>query len=276
MDRHTLDRLTGLFPRFGGLSHSELDELLHRTNARLVEDSPRDPIIRKGIPVEEISCLLSGWATRYVVLPDGRRQVLTFKTPGSYICVHALCKPVLPFNVQAVTRTERIAMNIDALIDAIGELRFASQIFHAIGCQDLTDAEDEMISLGRRDATEKISRLIVKLYVRLSATGLAENSSFAFPIRQTHIADATGLTPVHVNRTLRQLRDNRVITLVKGKIEIHDLDTLLKFGDMTRDELNNYPMLPRGWERLSGKNAGPAPEPQDRSPSGGAPDPVQG
>lgn len=253
MDKATLDRLVALFPRFASMSSGELEELLRKTGARTVKDKPRDYIIRKGVPVQEFSCLLSGWATRYVVLPDGRRQILAFKTPGSFICVHALCMKVVPFSVQAVTATERLAMDIEALIDAVSELPVANQIFYAIGCHDLSDAEDKMIGLGRRDAIEKISRLIAKLYARLHETGVVEKPAFEFPLRQTHIADATGLTSVHVNRILKQLRMAHVVTLDKGRIVIHDLDALLEFADMTRDELEVYPILPRGWSRITDK-----------------------
>ena len=94
-----------------------------------------------------------------------------------------------------------------------------------------------MIDLGRRTAAEKISRLILKLYSRIKSAGLAETMAFDFPLRQSHIADATGLTPVHVNRILQQLRAQKMISLAKGRVEILDIEKLMSLADMTPDDI---------------------------------------
>ncbi len=256
IDNSTLDTLVKLFPRFSLMSRGELRAFARQTRARIVEDSPRDLMIRAGAPVQELSCLISGWAARYTVLSDGRRQILAFMIPGSFICVHALCAPQMPFSVQALTPTVRLALDIEAVIHATRDMPRVPQIFYAIGCHDLAEAEDQMTGLGRRDATEKISRLILKLYTKLRAIGLADTLAFDFPLRQNHIADSTGLTTVHVNRILRQLRLSNVATLEKGMIEIHNIEELLMLADMSAADLETFPVLPRGWSDMTEPRAG--------------------
>lgn len=253
-DADAITQLRRLFPRFAAMSTGDLETLFHRTDARVVEDQPRDFVLRKDQPVSEISCLISGWAIRYLVLSDGRRQILAIKTPGSYVCVHALCATHLPFSVQTLTPTRRIVMNIDSLVDAIRDMPAVRQLFYALGCDDLAGAEETLTGLGRRDATQNISRLILKLYAMQRTVGLTTRPAFDFPLRQTHIADATGLTTVHVNRILRQLRNAQIITLDKGMIEIHDVDALLELADMAHGDLELYSPLPRGWDRLMATN----------------------
>lgn len=255
VDDTSLNRLVELFPRFASMSRHELVKFAEKSNARIVEDAPREFIIRKGVATHEISCLLSGWAYRYTVLPDGRRQILAFKTPGDFVTVHCLCQTELPFSVQALTPTKRLVMDIKSIIDGVRTIPSVSHIFYAIGCHDLAVAEDALVGLGRRDATEKISRLVLKLYYKQRNVGLADDLAFEFPLRQNHIADATGLTTVHVNRILRQLRSAQILNVEKGMVEIRNLDELLSLADMAPDELDSYPVLPRGWEDINGIEA---------------------
>lgn len=241
-----LNRMETLLACVWPVSRTELEALAIKTEARIVEDDHRDFIIRRDLAVPEISCLLSGWAMRFIVLPDGRRQILEFETPGSYICVQAIYSEKLPFSVQTLTPTTRLVMQVDPLIEALKDLPGAAALFTMLGYKILVEAEDKITGLGRRDAVEKISRLILKIYAQLRSIGLAETPAFEFPLRQNNIADATGLTTVHVNRVLKQLRYAGTIALGKGVIEILDLDGLLALAGMTEDEIDPVPLAPRG------------------------------
>ncbi len=236
LNADTLGRLVSLFPVFTHFSEEALAAFIQSARARVIEDSPRDFIIRSGAPVDHLSFLIDGWAARYTVLSDSRRQVLSFMIPGSIVCIHALSTSKLPFSVQALTPTVRITFSIAAILEASDNDRQFNREFRSLAYVDRIGTEDTLTDLGRRSAAERLSRLFLKLYARMLAANVEEGPSFTFPLRQHDLADATGLTPVHINRTLKQLRSDGVIRLKGGRIEFPDLNRLLSHASMTHAE----------------------------------------
>ncbi len=164
--------------------------------------------------------LKHGWAMRFMLLPDGRRQILKFLIPGDFVNVSRLTSSVPVTPVKTVTEctleeyagatADRLMQINPALVIDLLEYQIAEH--HAL--------ELRLADLGRRLAEERIARLILELHGRLQARGLADCKEFYFPLTQELLADALGMTPVHVGRTIRALRKNDVLDLKRGMIQI--------------------------------------------------------
>lgn len=188
-------------------------------------------ILRANETPAEIYTLREGWAFRFMLLPDGRRQILTYYLPGSSIPYEVLRAPRLHFSVQTLTdvtlcvfRVEDIKRFVEDRPEAYRRLCFFYERRAIMFDHFVTD-------LGKRTAQEKIARLILNLHERLARRGLARDFSFTFPLRQEHIADTLGLTPVHVSRTMGVLRHEGLIDIQGQTLTItNELEMLRRAG----------------------------------------------
>jgi CRP-like cAMP-binding protein len=191
-----------------------------RTGTRLLP--ARRILYREGEPIRDVYTLFDGWAIRFKILPDGRRQILTVLLPGDVISLPSLWTDRLDFSVQAVTAVSLCVFDRAAMIEFLRsrpdlEWRVGSLLAREVGL-----LEQRLTDLGRRTAHERIARLILRLYVRLAERDATDGPSFEFPLRQQHIGDVLGLTAVHVSRVLRELRDARLIERNGSKLTILD------------------------------------------------------
>lgn len=171
----------------------------------------RANVMIAGAPVTAALLLLEGWMARVSILPDGRRQILGFILPGELI--GRTGRPA-PADVVAVTGALACrAPNMPALAAAYS----ASRVLE----------EAQMIAqitrLGRLSALERIADIFVELYDRLNLAGLADQGRFALPVTQEGLADALGLTSVHVNRMVQQARQAGILGWKNGIVTLHDL-----------------------------------------------------
>lgn len=188
----------------------------------------KQDIISQGVDSKCFYVLKRGWAHSYKVLSNGRRQVLDFLLPGDFIGIREFAfDKALNF----------VVMSTDGVIcpfpkSRIGEM-FDSMpglaaILMQISTRDQAILIERICNLGGRTAYQRIGHQVLELWVRLRAVGLASNGTFAFPIRQVVLADALGLSPVHVSRTLRRLKQNGLLELRHGSAAILDLPGLIE------------------------------------------------
>lgn len=189
--------------------------------------------LREGQKPAEIFSLYSGWAFSYRVLANRRRQIMRFYIPGDIIAIEPLYfrDRELPFSVSSLTSVSLCVFSVREMAD----LMSTSQDF-SIGVGDiafgtLTRLERKIADLGRRSAMGRMAQLIMELEHRLALRGLSDGSSFDFPVRQEHLADALGLTTVYVNRTLNRLRKSGIIALERGRMAITDIEQLRAIAD---------------------------------------------
>lgn len=208
---------------------SSLDEQALRemcSNVRQVR-AKRD-IIREGDKPEHVHVMLKGWAARYKVLPDGSRQIMAFLIPGDFCDLHVTILSEMDHGIVAITPAE-VAFVPRAVMENLPLERPA--LARALWRATLIDEavlRSWIVSLGRRDAQTRIAHLFCELYARLALVGLAADGQFESPLTQEVMADATGLTPVHVNRMLQQLRADNLILLKGRHVTIPDLSALAK------------------------------------------------
>jgi CRP/FNR family transcriptional regulator, anaerobic regulatory protein len=183
-------------------------------------------IYRSGERAEGVDVVCDGWAFTFIMLSDGRRQILSFLLPGDVVATSALLKDRLGFSIQALTDLRFCRFSKTELRSQMAaEPRFFDE-YASIWVTEKEESDQLATDLGRRTADERIARLILALMTRLDARGMVENQSFAFPLRQRHIADATGLTPVHVSRVIGGFRAARLIDITGRLLRVLDLDQL--------------------------------------------------
>lgn len=192
-------------------------------------------LVGKGEVPNKILTLFKGWAYRYNLLPDGRRQILTFKLPGDFISLRALQLSPMNFAVRTITEATLCSIDAVALREKMGDPAQASHLVRAY-MQMCVAADHRLLALSRRNAIERVAGLILDIEHRLAERSLTDGDTFEFPLRQEHIADALDLTSVHVSRTMSSLRRAGVISLDHGTMTIMSRSALLEMaGDPQLD-----------------------------------------
>lgn len=191
----------------------------------------RRPIYRAGDSTDDFHVICEGWAACSVRLSDGRRQILSFLIPGDIIGVAALFQARQSFSVQSLTDVRYCSFSraeVQAEV-ATNPKVFRELVQTGIAEKDLTN--QTIINLGRASAPARIARLILSLMGRLAARGLVDDMEFDLPLRQQHIADATGLTTVHVSRVVNKFRKEGLVDIARRRIRIVDLAGLQRVAD---------------------------------------------
>jgi CRP-like cAMP-binding protein len=187
---------------------------------------PREDLISEGDKPKTLRMILSGWACRYKTLEDGRRQILSLLLPGD----------TCDFNMFNVSRMDHAVGALTPLVygdvpqDVFEQLTSDHpSVARALICETLSDASIQRewtLNLGQRDAYERIAHLFCEVFVRSQVIGLAGANECPFPVTQTELGDATGLSAVHVNRTIQELRGANLIELEARSLVIKNLDAL--------------------------------------------------
>lgn len=175
--------------------------------------------------------LLEGIVCRHITLSDGRRQIVAIHVPGDFIDLHSFLLQRLEHDVEALSPV-RIALFPHASLRRISETH--PHLARMLWLSTLLDAalhREWVLSVGRRTATERVAHLFCELFERMRVVQLTCDGSFALPLRQGDIADACGLTSVHVNRTLRTLRDLGLVEFRSRKVVILDHKALADIAE---------------------------------------------
>ena len=186
----------------------------------------RELLFHQHESLDSLPVICDGWAASALRLSDGRRQILSFLLPGEMITSGLLFEQHLHFSIDAITPGCYRSFDRAQLRAAM----FASPTMFdkiALAYNEEKHRADQLITdLGRRTSTERISRLLLDCWDRLEKLGLVEGNSAEFPLRQIHIADATGLTVAHVNKIIGQLREGGLIEISDRALQINDIAKL--------------------------------------------------
>jgi CRP-like cAMP-binding protein len=197
--------------------------------------------------------IVSGWACELRILPDGRRQIFAFHLPGDIVDLNqADCGRRVSI---ALTRLETV--DVEVLLAGDDEVRrnVSAALRQTMLRQD-DRLFDHMVRVGRLSARERVLNLLLDLHDRLSAAGLVKESTFRLPVTQEMFADALGLSIVHINRTLQQLRREGLISLRAGTVTLHNrhrLDALACYQPASAVAAD----LPAGLTPDAGRGASP-------------------
>jgi CRP-like cAMP-binding protein len=194
-------------------------------------------IVREGDRPARCFVLLEGFAVAFKRTGPGKRQIMTFHIAGDIPDLQSLHIRRLDNTVSTITPCRVGFIEHEALIDLC--TRFP-RLTNALWRETLTDAaifKEWVLNVGRRDAYTGMAHLICEVVTRMRAVGLVADDRCAFPMTQNELADAVGISAVHVNRTLQELRAAGLITLARGKLHILEWEALKAAGDFAPDYL---------------------------------------
>ena len=197
-----------------------------------VKDIPaRQDIVRTGDKPLQCCLVVAGFAFRYKLIGDGRRQILNFHVPGDIPDLQSLHLAVMDHNLAALTPLTAGFIAHDAVHDL--NARFPC-LAGALWRDTLADAavlRERIVSIGQRDGLSRTAHFLCEMFHRLAAVGLAADRAMALPITQVEIADALGMSFVHINRMLRELRERRLVTLQGQKVMVENWAELEAVAD---------------------------------------------
>ncbi|TFI56808.1 Crp/Fnr family transcriptional regulator [Sphingomonas parva] len=240
MDANEVDVFESLIRKLERLN--PLDEqdraALRALPFKIVTDAAGSYLVRDGDAVTQCCLLLHGYACRNKMTSSGGRQIVSFHMAGDLLDVQHLLLPRADHNLQAITEVVTACIPIEAL-KAVVAVRPA--VAEALWRDSLIDASvfrEWVLNVGRRDAKSRIAHMLCEFAARCQAAGLGSAEGFDVPITQEQIADATGLTAVHVNRMLRELSEDGVISRKGRRISIVDWPGMQQVADFSRDYLH--------------------------------------
>ncbi|MGB7411955.1 Crp/Fnr family transcriptional regulator [Sphingopyxis granuli] len=229
------DRL-GIFIR-KLLSHSRLSADDQQAIASLPFSlrrlEPNEYILREGDLAKVCPVLLSGFAYRQKTSADGGRQIVALKIPGDALDFQSLYVDIADHNLQALTPVE-LAVFAQKDFEALVAPR--PNIARAIIVDILIEgsiSREWLLNIGRRNALGRLAHLLCELYYRVQQIALEEVGAFEFPLTQEQLADLLGLTPVHINRTIKILEKEGAVKRVSRRLTIGDVDTLRRIADFS-------------------------------------------
>jgi CRP-like cAMP-binding protein len=208
---------------------------LSETGAAAIRDALREKpakaaagedLVSEGDRCEAVRTFLSGWACRYKTLEDGRRQIVSFILPGDTCDAHIYLLSAMDHSIATLTPVTYAELDKSAFERLISADISVAEAFHCETLAARAIQREWAMNLGRRDALERVAHIVCELFERLKAVGLVDGNSFAFPVTQMDLADATGLSTVHLNRTLQELRSSSLITLRDRSLTILDFEAL--------------------------------------------------
>jgi CRP-like cAMP-binding protein len=183
--------------------------------------------------------LLVGWACSYKDLPNGSRQIISFPIAGDCVGLRSVLLRTADHSFSALTDAVVSPVEGTRLLECITEFPRLGAALMWAASRDEAMVVEHLVNIGRRNAIERTAHFFLELAERLRLVGLATETEFKCPLSQFVLADALGLTAIHVNRVLRQLREQDLLTLRKGGVRIHDLDRLRRLAGFQGDYLNS-------------------------------------
>lgn len=220
-----------------------IEDFLRKLRARDEVSPPEEAAIREMIgefrevradktlirPGEELSAstlLIEGLLCRYKDLRDGSRQISELHVPGDFADLHSFTLKRLDHGIMALTNCRIALVPHERLKAVIAAHPHLGRLLWFLTNLDAAIHREWVLSLGRRGAMSRMAHLFCELRVRLAVVGRADETGYALALTQTDLAECMGLTPVHVNRTLKQLRESGLVEFRGGRVSILDLPGL--------------------------------------------------
>src|SRR4051794_32380899 len=230
-------------------AHGHLEPLIRRLESIApVSNDERQAIVGLPVTVRDLKAdqdilrdrdrpsqccvILEGFACRYKVLEGGRRQIVSFHIPGDIPDLQSIHLEVMDHNLMTVIASKVAFIPHEIIRPFLREHPRITDVFWRETLIDAAVFREWVVNVGRREAYARIAHVLCEIYVRLKAVGLANGQAYEMPVTQSELADATGLSTVHVNRTLQELRGNNLISTPKGRrVVIEDWEGLQKAGE---------------------------------------------
>lgn len=198
-------------------------------------------VVREGDRPTECCLVLEGLVARYKLVADGRRQILSFHFPGDLPDMQGLNLEVMDHSITALTPARMAFISHEAVRQVMETHPHVRRALTKYTLVDASIYREWIANVGRRTALERVAHIICECYVRMRALGLVTGDEFELPLTQLELGDATGLSNVHVNRTLQELRRMNLISISGNVHRILDWPLLQETADFNQDYLHLQP-----------------------------------
>ncbi len=220
--------------------------MLTEDEKRQIRDSARDfrtydrhrDIIREGDKPDKVHLVLEGWLARYKLLPGGQQAILAFLIPGDLCDVQVSLLGEMDHSIKSLS-TCSIALIPRQTVAAM--IRDSERLGRAMWWSTLLDEailREWLVTLGHRPAVQRVAHLVCEMLLRARAVGLTEDDSFELPLTQDELGEVMGLSTVHINRVLQELRGHGFIATERRRMIVHDPDGLMSFSDFNPNYLH--------------------------------------
>lgn len=237
-----LARKLGSFIALSGQELGVLD-MLHGRRKTYV--AGRD-MVHQGQSDQQAFVLAEGWAFSYRLLASGGRQIVDFQIPGDFLGMRSVLCRTAGQSVEPLTSVQASAFNSQNLMEVFARTpRLGTALLWATSRDDAMVIE-HLVGVGRRNAVERTAHLLLELGARLALVGMGTKAGYACPLSQYLLADALGLSAVHVNRVLRELREEGLVTFRNGRVVFTNFAGLVDFADFDQDYLDHAGPLYNG------------------------------
>lgn len=222
------------------LSEAERRALLQAsTKVRLIPG--HEDLIREGDDPDHVHLIQKGFACRYKILPDGGRSIMAYLVPGDFCDLHVSVLGAMDHSIATLNSCEVVQIPRETVADLTASYPTLNRALQWAGLVDEAILRTWLVSMGRRSADKQVAHLFCELLMRLEAVGLVTGNTYTLPITQAELADTLGLTSVHVNRVLRELRQQNLIVLQRRELSIPDVKRLKVFADFNPSYLHLEP-----------------------------------
>ncbi len=196
-------------------------------------------MVHQGQKDQTAYILTKGWVCSYKLLSGGTRQIVDFQIPGDFLGLRSVLLRTSDHNVEPITKVEAAEVHASDLFEAFARTpRLATAMLWAAS-RDEAMLVEHLVGIGRRNAAERMAHFLLELAARLRLVGMGTKSGYDCPLSQYLMADALGLSAVHVNRVLRELREAGLVTFQNGMVTFDDFEGLVRFADFDRSYLDH-------------------------------------
>jgi CRP-like cAMP-binding protein len=212
------------------LSTEERDAIV-ALPAQAAEVEVEHDFVRVGDHLTHACLIVDGLVGRFAQIRNGNRSIVALHIPGDMADLHSVVLPHVTWALHAMTRSTILRVPHSALRDLAARHPAIATAFWRDCMVDAGMLAQWAVNIGRKDAVARVAHLLCEVATRYAAIGLSSQGRFTFPITQTNLADAVGLTPVHLNRVLKRLKDERIATKEQDSVVVHDWDRLATMGE---------------------------------------------
>lgn len=196
-------------------------------------------MIRQGQSELAAFILAEGWVCSYKLLSNGSRQILDFKIPGDLLGLRSILLRTADHNEEPITEVNATEVHKDEVFRAFSATPSLATAVLWSASRDEALLVEHLVGLGRRNAAERTAHFFLEMAARLSLVGYGTKTGYACPLSQYLLADALGLSAVHVNRVLRELREEGLVTFQSVQVRFDNFDALVKFADFDQQYLDH-------------------------------------
>ncbi len=219
------------------LQESDRSRLLE-VMSRQRDAPPGVDLISEGDKPENVRLILKGWAFRYKVLADGKRQIMSILLPGDFCDLHIAILKRMDHSIGVLSPVRVVEIPRSTILELTSHHPGITRALWWATLVEEAVMREWLVNMGQRQADRAMCHIFCELLVRLRVVGLARGSSYEFPMTQEDLGDVLGLSSIHVNRTLQEVRSAGLISLQGGVLTIHDEAALARMSGFKPDYLH--------------------------------------